>query len=93
MRTTAVRQRWVHTSETATPYTKGEGASLMIADFVFADYGWLRSADGSKEARNIFKAGKACDGYYTNEDIVQQANRAIDILQTDYPNERPYFRV
>jgi hypothetical protein len=66
---------------------KGEGASLMIADFVSADYGWLRSADGLKEARDIFKAGKARDGYYTHEDIIQQANRAIDILQTDYPNE------
>ena len=49
-------QRWVHRSETATPYTKGEGASLMIADFVSADYEWLRSADGSKEAHDIFRA-------------------------------------
>ena len=38
--------RWVHTSESAKPYTKGEGASLMVADFVSADFGWLRSPDG-----------------------------------------------
>lgn len=38
--------RWVHSSETAKPYAKGEGQSYMIADFVSADHGWLRSADG-----------------------------------------------
>jgi hypothetical protein len=37
--------RWVHKTETAKPYAKGEGASLMVADFVSADYGWLRSPD------------------------------------------------
>jgi hypothetical protein len=39
--------RWVHESEGAKPYTKGEGASLMVADFVSAEFGWLRSPDGS----------------------------------------------
>jgi hypothetical protein len=38
--------RWVHKSESAKPYAKGEGVSLMVADFVSADYGWLRSPDG-----------------------------------------------
>ena len=33
------KKRWVHTSENAVPYAKGEGASLMVADFVSADYG------------------------------------------------------
>ena len=51
--------RWVHAGETAVPYAKGEGASLMVADFVSADYGWLRSPDGKQEARVLFKAGKA----------------------------------
>ena len=37
--------RWVHKSEGAKPYAKGEGASLMVADFVSADFGWLRSPD------------------------------------------------
>lgn len=27
-------------------YAKGEGHSLMVADFVSADYGWLHSLDG-----------------------------------------------
>lgn len=34
---------WVHKDETVVPYAKGEGASLMVADFVSAEYGWLRS--------------------------------------------------
>jgi hypothetical protein len=38
--------RWVRKSETAKPYAKGEGKSLMVADFVSADYGFLRSHDG-----------------------------------------------
>jgi hypothetical protein len=38
--------RWVHKAETAKPFVKGEGVSLMIADYVSADYGWLRSEDG-----------------------------------------------
>jgi hypothetical protein len=34
---------WVHANETATPKPKGESVSLMIADFVSANHGWLRS--------------------------------------------------
>jgi hypothetical protein len=49
---------WVHSSETAVPYTKGEGPSQMVVDVVSADYGWLRSPDGKQEARIFFKAGK-----------------------------------
>ena len=30
---------WVHKSETVVPQEKGEGASLMAANFVSADYG------------------------------------------------------
>ncbi|KAF8335676.1 uncharacterized protein EI90DRAFT_3152738 [Cantharellus anzutake] len=35
------RVRWVHNSETPKPYPKGEGASLMVSDFVSADYGGM----------------------------------------------------
>ena len=41
---------WVHKDETVKPYAKGEGASQMVADLVFADYGWLHSPDGKEEA-------------------------------------------
>jgi hypothetical protein len=33
------KQCWVHKDEQAVPWAKGEGASLMMADFVSADYG------------------------------------------------------
>ena len=44
------KKHWVHNSEKANPYAKGEGHSLMVADFVSADYGWLQSPDGKESA-------------------------------------------
>jgi hypothetical protein len=79
--------RWVFKDESPTPYAKGEGASLMIADFVSADYGWLRSPDGQCAARVQFKAGKGRDGYFDNSDILKQALRAMEILQKYYPDD------
>jgi hypothetical protein len=83
--------RWVHKNETAVPRPKGEGASLMVADFVSADYGWLHSPDNTKEARVFFKAGKNREGYFTNEDILNQTTVAMDILTEFYPNEEHKF--
>ena len=83
--------RWVHKSETAIPYTKGEGASLMIADFVSADYGWLCSPDGTESARVLFKPGKNRDGYFDCEDIIKQAGTAMDIIQKYFPNDEHIF--
>jgi len=65
------KARWVHKSENAVPYTKGKGASLMVADFVSADYGWLCSPDGKERARVLFKPGKNRDGYFDCEDIIE----------------------
>ncbi|EUC58846.1 hypothetical protein RSOL_281530, partial [Rhizoctonia solani AG-3 Rhs1AP] len=42
--------RWIHESETAGICKKGEGVSLMVADFASTDYGWLRSRPGSPGA-------------------------------------------
>ncbi|KAF9224386.1 hypothetical protein BS17DRAFT_702711, partial [Gyrodon lividus] len=47
---------WVHKSEGAIPQAKGEGASLMVAHFVSANYGWLESLDGKESACVLFKA-------------------------------------
>ena len=80
-------KRWVHVNETAKPYAKGEGPSQMVADMVSAEYGWLCSPDGSQTARVLFKAGKNCQGYFTNENILNQANNAMDILVKHFPNE------
>jgi hypothetical protein len=63
----------------------------MVADFVSADYGWLRSPDGKEAAQVIFKAGKNQDGYFTNEDIIQQTQHAMDIVQKYYPHDRHIF--
>jgi hypothetical protein len=68
-------------------YAKGEGASQMVADFVSADYGWSKSPDGQQHAHVLFKAGKAHEGYFTNEDILNHTSAAMDILKTHYPDE------
>ncbi|KAG1841565.1 hypothetical protein DFJ58DRAFT_707849 [Suillus subalutaceus] len=78
---------WVHGNETARPRPKGEGASLMVADFISADYGWLRSSCGEESARILFRAGKSRDGYFTNASILQHAELAMDILDRHYPHD------
>ncbi|KAL1739024.1 hypothetical protein HDZ31DRAFT_26193, partial [Schizophyllum fasciatum] len=40
------RRTWVHEDAPARPYQKGDGVSLMIADYVSADFGWLRGPSG-----------------------------------------------
>ncbi|KAG2367398.1 hypothetical protein BDR07DRAFT_1372976 [Suillus spraguei] len=80
MQMIATHSAGVHISEGAVPQPKGEGASLMVADFISADYGWLCSPD-SKET------GKACNGYFANENIVAHAKKAMDILEKYYPHE------
>jgi hypothetical protein len=78
---------WVHKDEKAIPRAKGEGASLMVADFVSADYGWLTSLDGKEETCVLFKAGKAREGYFMNTNIINHAAATMDILDKHYPNE------
>jgi hypothetical protein len=78
---------WVHKTETAVPYAKGEGPSQMVADVISADYGWLRSPDGKEQAWVFFKAGKNREGYFTSDEILEQATKVMDILDKHYPNE------
>jgi len=70
---------------------KGEGASLMVAHFVSADYGWLQSPDGKETARILFKAGKSREGYFTNENVLEQTQTAKDIAEKYYPNDKHIF--
>lgn len=79
------KKGWYHKDAPAKPYAKGEGASLMVADFVSADFGWLCSPDGKRSARRLFKPGKNRDGYFSNEDIQDQAQEAMNILLEYYP--------
>jgi len=78
---------WVLEDEKPVPQPKGEGPSLMVADFVSADYSWLRSPDEKEEARVLFKAGTNRDGYFTSEEILEQATRAMDILEKYFPHD------
>ncbi|KIM73867.1 hypothetical protein PILCRDRAFT_99232 [Piloderma croceum F 1598] len=79
--------QWVHKTENAVPYAKGEGASMMITDMVSPDYGWLQSPDGKEKVHVVFKAGKNQQGYFMNGDILKQASSTMDILECHYPDE------
>jgi len=83
--------RWVHQTENAVPQPKGEGVSLMVSDFVSADYGWLWSPNGNESACVLFKAGKGSDGYFTNDEVVAQVGNAMDILVKHYLNKEHIF--
>ena len=61
--------------------------SIMVADCVSANYGWLASVDGSKSTWILFKAGKNQEGYFKTKDILNHANSAMDIFDTDYLDE------
>ena len=79
------KKGWYHKDASAKPYAKGEGTSLMVADFVSADFGWLTLPDGSRSAQRLFRPGTNRDGYFTNEEIIEQVDEAIDILHKYYP--------
>ncbi|KAF8833299.1 hypothetical protein BDN67DRAFT_992864 [Paxillus ammoniavirescens] len=78
---------WVKKDAGATPYVKGEGASLMVAEFVSADHRWLHSPDGQESACVLFKAGKAHEGYFTNKDILTQTQKAMDLVAKHFADE------
>ncbi|KAL5499278.1 hypothetical protein ACEPAH_1796 [Sanghuangporus vaninii] len=57
----------------------------MVSDFCTPEAGWLKSADGSQEARVYFRAGKNRDGYFTHKDIEKQVQNAIEIFEDRFP--------
>ncbi|KIK74120.1 hypothetical protein PAXRUDRAFT_20191 [Paxillus rubicundulus Ve08.2h10] len=63
----------------------------MVADFVSTDYGWLWSPHGKESTRVLFQAGKSRDGYFTNEEILQHAEKVMEILQRHYAEEDHIF--
>ncbi|KAG2336945.1 hypothetical protein BDR05DRAFT_896000 [Suillus weaverae] len=63
----------------------------MAADFISADYGWLRSKDGTQSTHVLFRAGKTCDGYYTNNEILQHTESAMSNLEKDYADKDHIF--
>ncbi|KAJ7437667.1 hypothetical protein B0H11DRAFT_2361396, partial [Mycena galericulata] len=74
------RKSWRHKDASIKPRKKGEGASLMVADYISADFGWLVGPKTGRSARVILKPGKNRDGYFTSDDILAQARVAMDIL-------------
>lgn len=82
---------WEHKDEDALPQTKGEGASLIVADFMSADYGFLQSPDGKEAAWVLFKAGKTRDGYFSSDKILKHATCAMDIFEKYYPGDEHVF--
>ncbi|RXW11883.1 hypothetical protein EST38_g13972, partial [Candolleomyces aberdarensis] len=83
-------KRWYHKDAPAKPYRKGEGVSYMVANYVSADYGWLKAPDG-RSAQVAIKPGKNRDGYMTNEDILAQFEGAVALAKELYPNDNHYF--
>jgi hypothetical protein len=83
--------QWTHSTHSPKPIPKGEGASIMVADFISADRGWLRSPDGSESAQVLFKPGQNRKGYFTNAEICDQATKAMDILSRHYPDKDHVF--
>ena len=83
--------QWMAPGSSPVPRPKGEGTSLMVADFVSADYGWLRSPDGTESARVLFRAGKNREGYFTNHEIIDQFEKAVNIVRRHYPGENHVF--
>lgn len=83
--------RWIHSTESPKPYAKGDGQSVMVADFVSSAIGWLRSPDGAKRARVTLRPGKARDGYFTHEEFLTQLTTAMDILEDFYPEFQHVF--
>ena len=57
----------------------------MVADLVSVNFGWLQSPDGKKHVRVVMKPGKNKDGYFISDEIIDQANTAMDILEEYYP--------
>ncbi|KAJ6536875.1 hypothetical protein B0H19DRAFT_962801 [Mycena capillaripes] len=55
------RKSWRHKEASIKPRKKGEGVSLMVADFVSADCGWLIGPNTGRSARVILKPGKNRD--------------------------------
>ena len=84
-------RRWFHKDVMPKPYKKGEGCSLMVADLVCVDFGWLQSPDGKESARIVMKPGKNKDGYFMCNEIIAQAQKAMDICTKYWPEFEHVF--
>ena len=87
------KKKWVHALDKPEPVKKGDGQSIMVSTFVTSEWGLLWDetewASSNKkfqqtnfsEACLFFWAGKAQDGYFDNDDLVIEVDKAIDIFE------------
>ena len=61
-------RRWLDKNEKVVLQPKGEGHSLMVANFVSADYSWCEDKEGSS-AEVYFQPWKNHKGYFDGEKI------------------------
>ncbi|KAF8597420.1 hypothetical protein BDV93DRAFT_452909, partial [Ceratobasidium sp. AG-I] len=73
------------------PQPKGEGRTLMVANFVSSEHGFLVSLDKKSNACVLFEAGKNREAYFNNSRVLAQTTTVLDILARDYPNEDHVF--
>jgi hypothetical protein len=85
------KKGWYHKDAPAKPYAKGEDASLMIADYVSADFRWLCSPDRKQSAHQVMKPRKNKDGYFLRDNICKQAQDAITIVCECWPQYKHVF--
>ncbi|QRW19720.1 DDE superfamily endonuclease [Rhizoctonia solani] len=76
--------RWVFVGESPVPHKKGEGCSLMVADFVCAEFGWLRGPNGESARVTMFPGGDK-DGWFTNDRVILQLEDAVKIVNEHFP--------
>ncbi|EUC54171.1 hypothetical protein RSOL_032510 [Rhizoctonia solani AG-3 Rhs1AP] len=81
--------RWINCAEGAKPYAKGDGASIMVADFVGID-GWLTGPNG-ESTRVVMYPGTNRDGYMNNGRICTQLENAIKLAKAKYPHAEHVF--
>ncbi|KAF7332384.1 hypothetical protein MKEN_00120200 [Mycena kentingensis (nom. inval.)] len=78
------RKLWQHRNASAKPYQKGDGGGYMVADYISAQFGWLRGENG-ESARRAIRPGKNKDGYFTGDSIEEQAVAACTIVTARWP--------
>jgi len=69
-------------------WLRGKTGYVVIAvrDDASADFSCSEDS-----ARVLFKAGKTQDGYFMNDEILEQANHVMVIIDKDYPDDDHVF--
>ena len=87
-------------SQLIRPMSKGSG--IMVSDFITERDGYLRlTEDEYKEAkvknptirmsaRQLLEYGESREGYWTSEKFMKQMEKAVEVAEAKYPNEKGY---